>query len=34
MLDILHATADWLANHPRIRVISFDALARGDVALD
>lgn len=34
MLAILHATAEWLASNPNVRVISFDDLARGHVALD
>ncbi len=28
MLEILHATAEWLAGNPNVRVISFDDLAR------
>ena len=32
MLEILHATAEWLASNPRVRVISFDDLAHGPVA--
>lgn len=28
MIGILHATADWLAGHPNVRVISFDELAK------
>ena len=34
MLNILHATAEWLASHPNVRVISFDHLTRGHLALD
>ena len=34
MVGILHATAEWLATHPHVRVISFDELARGGVALN
>jgi hypothetical protein len=33
MLGILHATAEWLASNPHVRVISFDDLTRGHVAL-
>jgi len=33
MLEILHATAEWLAGNPRVRVISFDDLTRGHAAL-
>lgn len=33
MLEILHATAGWLASNPNVRVISFDDLPRGHVAL-
>lgn len=33
MIDILHATAEWLATHPDVRVISFDDLTRLDVSL-
>jgi hypothetical protein len=33
MLAILHATAEWLSGNPRVRVISFDDLARGHAAL-
>ena len=33
MLGILHATAEWLAGHPRVRVISFDELAQLQVSL-
>jgi hypothetical protein len=29
MLEILHATAEWLASNPTVRVIAFDDLARG-----
>jgi len=34
MLEILHATAEWLAGHPQIRVISFDALATEYISLN
>jgi hypothetical protein len=34
MLEILHATAEWLASNPNVRVISFDDLSPGHVALD
>jgi P2-related tail formation protein len=34
MLEILHATAEWLASNPNVRVISFDDLTRGHAALD
>lgn len=34
MLEILHATAEWLAAAPNVRVISFDDLTSGHVALD
>ena len=33
MVKILHATAEWLSGNPRVRVISFDDLARGHGAL-
>ena len=33
MLGILHATAEWLAGNPDVRVISFDDLAQLQVAL-
>jgi len=34
MLEILHATAEWLASNPNARVISFEDLAGGHVALE
>ena len=34
MLGTLHATAEWLASNPRVRVISFDALTRGHILRD
>ena len=33
MLEILHATAEWLASDPQVRVISFDELTGGHAAL-
>ena len=33
MIDILHSTAEWLANNPNVRVISFDDLANGKIAV-
>jgi hypothetical protein len=33
-LEILRATAEWLAGHPDVRVISFDDLTRGHVVLN
>lgn len=33
-IRVLHETADWLANEPDLRVISFDDLARGDVPVN
>ncbi|MBE0546032.1 MAG: DUF2334 domain-containing protein [Verrucomicrobia bacterium] len=33
MIGILHATAEWLASNPNVRVISFEDLARGHAAL-
>ena len=33
MVRILHGTADWLASNPGVRVISFEDLARGHLAL-
>jgi len=34
MLGILHATAEWLASNPRVRVISFDELSAVGVPLN
>jgi len=34
MLEILHATAEWLASNPNVRVISFGELTREHAALD
>jgi len=33
MIEILHATAEWLANNPNIKVISFDDLAGSNASL-
>jgi len=32
MLEILHATAEWLASNPKVRVISFDDLSKTSLA--
>jgi len=34
MIEILHATAEWLASNPNVRVISFDDLASEKIAVN